>query len=287
MILPKVELQDVCDMALNFSGLNHVYMYDNKLLGAHYSSVTLNYFGLDNETNFLENCKKMPDDWYYRNKTIVYKYNSNGHRCCEINELDFNNYILFCGDSHTNGTGLELETTYAYLTAKQLNIPYYNLGIEGSGLDYLFYNLNIWLSIFPPPKFIFSYYTDPSRFLLHNKQLNDEKRYAMCGTWVHDRNILNVLTQGDEIGYFNTQHELQENALLCRIDKLNIPFYKFQLMPQDTIYKKLELLKWEDKARDRRHLGITHHKVIADCLVDQYTTKYSNATVHSTIRGQN
>jgi DNA polymerase III alpha subunit len=53
----------------------------------------------------------------------------------KIEDIDLNNYILFIGCSHTEGIGLELQTTYPYLVSEELKCDYYNLGLGGTGID--------------------------------------------------------------------------------------------------------------------------------------------------------
>ena len=98
------------------------------LIGNEFSNTTLAYRGLDSEENLHINLASQPNDWYYRNKTITYQYNEYGHRCKSIHDIDLDNYILFAGCSHTEGVGLELETTFPYLVSNQLGNDYYNMG---------------------------------------------------------------------------------------------------------------------------------------------------------------
>ena len=70
-------------------------------------------------------------------------------------DIDLDNYILVIGCSQTEGIGLKIEDTYPYLLSKNLNCDYYNLGICGTGIDVLNYNLVTWFTkIKKPPKLL-------------------------------------------------------------------------------------------------------------------------------------
>lgn len=86
---------------------------------------------IESEENYQRNLLSQPPNWEYRTKKIHYKYNSLGHRSCELSELP-KDYLLFTGCSFTEGIGLKLEDTYSYLVSKQLGLGYYNLGLGGS-----------------------------------------------------------------------------------------------------------------------------------------------------------
>ena len=63
------------------------------------------------------------------------EYNSFGHRCKEIADLDFDNYVLFAGCSHTVGVGVTVKQSYPYRVAKKLKCDYYNLGLGDCVVD--------------------------------------------------------------------------------------------------------------------------------------------------------
>lgn len=81
-------------------------------------------------------------------------FNSNGHRCAEIQEINLRKHILILGDT----AGLELnkpvDQTFPHILSKKLNIDYYNLSVINGGVDVLKYNLYTWLFKFGSPKHI-------------------------------------------------------------------------------------------------------------------------------------
>ena len=80
--------------------------------------------------------------------------NSHGHRCKELNELNFRNYILFVGDNAGLKLDLPIEETFPYITSKQTGMDYYNLAVFNGGLDVVKNNLIVWLNKFPAPRAI-------------------------------------------------------------------------------------------------------------------------------------
>jgi hypothetical protein len=100
---------------------------------------------IESEESYKSNLLRQPFYWEYRNKNIKYKYNSNGHRSCEIDQLNYD-YILFSGCSITEGVGLQEEDCYTHLVAKKLNKQFYNLGVGGSSPSIAIRNIITFLT---------------------------------------------------------------------------------------------------------------------------------------------
>lgn len=263
-------------------------IYD-QLIGIEYSNIEIEFTGSDNHNKFLKNLKSMPKEWYYRTHTITYKLNSFGHRCEDINSLNFENYILFIGDSHPYGTGLELEKTFPYVVSKKLNISYYNLGVPGTGVDVISHNLNIWLSKFPKPKYVFLTWADITRSII----LPDTKSnlFIGTGTWSKEDDEKNLIRYGDSSGYFSSRYYMTCNMIKCVLESHQIPYSSISLT--DTPLngympiRYFSYLHMPDRARDIDGLGIGHigiesSQIIADYLIAQYNDKYMNATTINT-----
>ena len=109
------------------------------------------------------------------------EYNSFGHRCKEIADLDFDNYVLFAGCSHTVGVGVTVKQSYPYRVAKKLKCDYYNLGLGGGGIDAVEHNLLAWFTLYDkPPKYIFCEWPDYARYM---KQLPGYANMTPAGNW--------------------------------------------------------------------------------------------------------
>lgn len=261
----------------------YLRLFENGLLGSIEYNVTKPFMGSDNELNFNKNLQIKPNDWYYRNRKISYSYNSNGHRCHEICDINFDNYILFVGDSHAEGVGLELERTFAYLTAQKLDISYYNLGLSASGIDYMLFNVTSWISRYPKPKYVFLYWSDPTRFL-KKADGSDVLQQMMINHAVPEADR-HFLVYGEMSGYVSTKHWLTSTLLKTVLDNHNIPFFNFYCGHPDRHYnsKLIEriLPKFTyDRARDD-HYGIETHSAISDLLCEKFNHQYNSTHLSS------
>ena len=109
------------------------------------------------------------------------EYNRFGHRCKDIADLDFDNYVLFAGCSHTEGVGVTLKQSFPYKVAKKLKCDYYNLGVGGGGIDAVEHNLLSWFTLYDkPPKYIFCEWPDYARYM---KQLPGYANMTPAGNW--------------------------------------------------------------------------------------------------------
>lgn len=247
------------------------------------ADTTLDYCSPLEKAKYNVLLQRMPDDWYYRTVDVTYKLNNYGHRSKNIDEIDTNNYILFIGDSHTFGVGLELEKTYAYLTAQDLNMTYYNLSVGGTGLDFMFYNLNMWLTKFPKPKYISICWTDPHRVTLATK---DNIAFSPTGSWSKQVDEQQLIIAGNVTGYFRTRALLYYNLLESIFNFNKVPYSSisfYPLYPTHFKFKNFGCNQIDGFARDGDHGGNKLNRAIADYIISDYKTKYSNATVHSAI----
>jgi hypothetical protein len=218
------------------------------------------------EKNLLE----QPEDWYYRTAKITYKNNAYGHRCKNISEIDLDNYILFSGCSHTQGEGLELEKTYPYLVSTALNTDYYNLGLAGTGIDVMEFNLISWFkSIIKKPKLVVIQWTDHTRY---SALFPGYTEFMQNGSWTKNANAKRFLYSAEESGLFNARKLITRKLLLEIID---VPVYEIQFNNHSMYSNDGIWLKKIDFARDvsrtdfgvTGHAGIISHQNTADQLL--------------------
>ena len=109
------------------------------------------------------------------------EYNSHGHRCKEIEDVDLDNYVLFAGCSHTEGVGVTIEDSYPGQVAKELDCDYYNLSVGGGGIDAVEHNLLMWFLLHDkPPKYVFCEWPPHSRYMC---KIPRQKNLCPVGPW--------------------------------------------------------------------------------------------------------
>jgi len=81
-------------------------------------------------------------------------YNSLGHRCKELAEVNLRNHIIVLGDTAGLQLHLPVEETFPYLLSTKLEIDYYNLCVVNGGAEVVKYNLLTWLFKVAKPKAI-------------------------------------------------------------------------------------------------------------------------------------
>ena len=211
--------------------------------------------GGDHEGKFKENLNTQPDDWYYRTRKITYSYNSLGHRCKDVEDIDLDNYLLFAGCSHAEGIGLELEKTYSYLVAEMLGCDYYNLALGGSGIDLMTHNLIMWNNrILKKPKALIILWPHETRFLTSYK---DDIRLNLVsdGNYKAKRFIL----AGEDINFFSSRKDFNKTLITNLYDDCKIIHAGWNGYP-----KNLSLsLGTKDFARDLVHSGIEANEKFA------------------------
>lgn len=228
--------------------------FNNNFIG-HVTNTSLKFSGSDNEERFNKNLKTQSEDWYYRNADITYDYNENGHRCKNISEIDLDNYILFSGCSHTEGTGLELEKTFPYLVSTTLGMDYYNLALGGSGTDVMTYNLVAWINtVKKPPKAVVIVWTYENRFLSILDD-NNVELHQVSGPY---NDLSRFMALGQQTGYFSSKKELSKRmARLC--------YSESTIIDMDVMdHQKF------DFARDLMHSGDMSNKVMAKKILDKF-----------------
>lgn len=220
----------------------------------HEPNVIYDFYTTDSEDLYLQNYRELPKEWYYKDIAITYSFNSYGHRCKNIEEIDLDNYILFAGCSHTVGVGLELEKTYAHQVAKTLNLDYYNIALAGTGIDVMTYNLIMWASTVKKlPKLLVIFWPAIVRFsLLHNNSLTPIVPSAVSDRYKSaiSEDAKTFVGAGVQLGFFDTVKALNTNLIN--------EIYK------DTKIINLTNLHRSDYARDLQHLGIDSNRAITN-----------------------
>ena len=240
----------------------------NGFIGSDHCNVTLPFIGGDSEQQLTNNSKKMPEDWYYNNVGITYKYNNYGHRCKNVEEIDQQNYILFIGCSHTMGVGLELEKTFPYLLSEKLSMDYYNLAVPATGIDVLEYNLLTWLFKMKKPKLIVVQWPDHSRFIEYDS-IHDH--ILERGSWNKESNYVSFIVNAEDTGLFYARKAL--SARLIKTVSKKTPTIMCNFGSQQQYEVQNLCMRTLDKARDLSHAGIKSHANFVDMILHDIEVK--------------
>jgi hypothetical protein len=231
-------------------------MQFNSNFAGYEPNTTIMFSGGEHEQQYQHNLKKQPNNWYYRDIGISYEYNSLGHRSKNIEEIDLDNYILFSGCSYVEGTGLELEKTFPYVVSNELGLDYYNLGLAGSGIDIMAYNLLIWLNtVGKLPKAVVIMWTFEERFTTLSRPNGAGLRFNLPNA--SDGNAGRFLSLGRQIGYFKAKRNLNSRLVTQHYSKTKI----IELGATD--------LHQYDLARDLMHPGIISNQTLAKKILDK------------------
>lgn len=190
-------------------------------------------------------------------------FNSRGHRCKEIEEINLQNYILFAGDNVGVGWGTLLEETYPYLVSKALKIDYYNLSIFNGGIDSLRYNLITWLHKIPQK---------PRAIIISNEFLNafivsdnNQSMFSVCD--LNDDRVQSILDTGNTTNYFLTRQFITDKLLSSLI--IN-PIYQIEFKD------KIPALK--SNVINLKHDGdIFDHNAISKLIINELDKKKRQA----------
>jgi hypothetical protein len=239
--------------------LNNIFIGDN------YPCVKSEWMSGDTEGQYLDNVKTQPNNWYYKDKTITYSFNKNGHRCNDIEDINLSNYILVLGCSHTVGVGLELEKTFPYLIAKELRCNYYNFGVSATGIDVVEYNLLTWIrKINKSPKAVVIQWPDHTRFASH---LPGHENLIEKGSWTEDPDSVELIVNSEESGFFNAR-KLLTLKLITNLVKCPVITCLFTSQPIFDPYNLY--IRKVDKARDLGHAGIESHKNWSELILREF-----------------
>jgi len=262
-----------------------VLSINNDFLGYHITEHNVLFSGSDSEQLYKQHLESKPNDWYYRINEISYVRNNNGHRCKNIEDIDLDNYILVIGCSQTEGIGLKIEDTYPYLLSKNLNCDYYNLGICGTGIDVLNYNLVTWFTkIKKPPKLLIVQWPNQVRMTLLNYPKH-RIEYSPHGIWSsHYKDIEEFLVLGEQINFFKTTKTLTKNIIrniaTCPIIEVSTSFDGSSDV--DIILTQVDYARDHNKKQVYGHLGVESHKINTETLYEKAITlmdKFKNVIV--------
>lgn len=146
-------------------------------------------------------------------------YNSHGHRCKELDQLNFQNYILFAGDNVAVDPAKPIEKTYPFLISKSLNIDYYNVSIFNGGVDSLRLNLITWFTKdFKKPKCVVI-----SSEFLNSVLVCDNNYNNLKACDFNNKEVVDFFDAGNFTGIFNARNLCAEKQIL---NFVQVPIYQ-------------------------------------------------------------
>lgn len=236
-----------------------------------------NFYGeftdLETEKLFVERQKTQPVDWEYNTKKIFYKYNSQGHRSVEIEELG-DNYILTTGCSNTEGVGLAYEDTWSYLVAKHLDKQFYNCAVGGSGPYVTCKNIMLFLSyVKKHPEMIIIQWPFFARFF-RIQGVAIHIHHLTPASYDENREYYEMLLKDDDAFNINL---FERQLLISFLENINYQgkiiemftqdpheMQKITLQVHDLDIKQIMIPRPIDTARDLVHPGSKSNKIIAN-----------------------
>jgi hypothetical protein len=157
------------------------------------------------------------------------QFNSRGHRCKELEELNFHNYFLFAGDNIGLGLDKDITETYPYIISKALKTDYYNLCVFNGGVDCLRFNLLSWLNKYPvKPKAIIV-----SCEFLNSVVVSDHNFHNLHACNLNDSVTVDLLELAQETGFFRMRNILSDK-LITRL--VNLPIYQITFPNKQNIF---------------------------------------------------
>lgn len=223
---------------------------------------------VDTEASFRKNCKTQPNDWKYRTQDVTYSVNSNGYRCAEFNSIDWSNSVVVLGCSLTFGIGVDDSETTSSLLQNILGHNVINLGMPGTGADYVLHNLARLKQANINPKKIIIQYPHSTRSF----------------RWMTPNHVEAVSIGNDKKDFeqWFLKHDVhhKEHTKSCRdIIRLFYPDV-FEYSSHSYVANMLSVTDWDthvlahemgytnmtDRARDLIHPGLAVNRAIAELL---------------------
>lgn len=235
------------------------FFYGDRISYKKNSSFT--FFGSDDESRFLKNKAELGQSWKYYDtaESLTYDYDNFGFRnYYNLEEIQYNPYIVTVGCSHTMGTGLFQHETYSHRLEKLLGMPVYNMGLTASSNEVSAFNLIWLLTNFNAPKVIVFQKTGIDRFPI----IAPKSGVVFAGPWFtadndYTRNMRDVMVASDELGYNQTKFRMLESMLTQIAKKLDTPIF---FLTNEII----EMPEFDNQSRDRLHGGAEFNQYLAE-----------------------
>lgn len=177
----------------------------------------LKFLGTDNEELYKKNLERMPDNWIYRDKEIIYNFNNEHLRQKkDLKDVNMDNYAFFSGPCYTTGIGVNEEDRAADIICKELGMDLVLWSAPLAGIKMQVINFMNYLKVAPKP---------PKIFVVE---------HTLAHVWNH-------YSRGEFLLYYNNVHA----AKVSRFPE-HYNSYR-ELIKTDFYYQ--ECVMWSDIAR--------------------------------------
>lgn len=99
-----------------------MFTYSNQLLLPYTHSCSPDWEKNDSQELFYNNLQIQPDNWYYRQNTVRYTWNSNGYRCPEWDNIHWSSSNILMGCSYAQGMGVDDADTISAQVSNGVNL---------------------------------------------------------------------------------------------------------------------------------------------------------------------
>lgn len=221
------------------------------------SSFNKHWNGPDNRESYIENLKRQPADWYYRNNSVNYTFNRHGYRTYDFKKINWRESIVIFGCSNVLGTGLTDSDTLSAQLEKIINRPVINMGINGSSIEFSLYNSIILNQSYPTPKAVVQLWTGANRTIYFNK-----RSVETYGPWNMVRK--NYVDHWNKDSTHGRVHALFANMISKQIWSNKTRYYEATFFFDTMKLLNCDYFSPKDLARDLTHPGRETIKEVAN-----------------------
>ena len=220
--------------------------------------------------------KKVLEMQGWDKEEIEYQTNSHGFRSDEFDDC----HVLFNGDSHTFGVGLNVKDTFAGLFAEHYNIKLHNIAVPGSDWSHCTQRALYWIPKLKPKYYVVRVLTSRVNWWRRN-ETNDIRRTSTSSFSEKDMLNMSLRDPEDPLGgkYYplidqlndincdwNRYAMLEVTQKICNDNDCTLVFIE-----HDCHRKHFDKVGWVKSglARDLDHHGKGWHQYIWNTLLEQ------------------
>jgi len=219
------------------------------------------FHSMDNSHNLSKNKIDQPKSWRYHTDTVNYEFNSQGYRCPEFSQCDWDNSILLFGCSMAMGTGVNQSEIFSSLLQDITGVPVINMGCAASSILFSLVNQSRLAEQNIQPRAVINIWTYPNRIT----QVSEHEEINHHGPWVPyhefiDQDFYKVNSDNDHCMFLAKEYIRIANLIWRDTIHLQGTY------SEDIASLGIHLYKQIDLARDMMHPGHDTHREVAEHL---------------------